>query len=457
MNTENVTTDDRTYGIKMKDKIGYALGDTAGILTFGIIGSFLQIYYTNVLFISAEKIMILFLVARIWDAVNDPIWGIIVDSRKVGKNGKFRPYLLHASPLLACAAILMFLKIPGLSENQYLLYAYITYILYGMFYTAINIPYSSLASVITSNEYERSSLSMFRSIGAGLGTLPGQIVLPLLVYTTVNGTRILNGSRLFIGVVVLSVLSIFVYQLCYKWTKERVRTPQGSHSTGIRKTIGILLKNRPFVVLSLASMLLLALQQYTQTIYNYLFLDYFKKPGLYSLVTIFTYLPMLILIPFIQKIIRKTGKKEICAVGMLLAAAANFALFFLHTSSPSIFFVFTFLSGFGMTFFVFEIWALATDTVDYQEQLSHQRDEGTAYAFFTFMRKVGQTIAGVLGTGVLSLIAYKATNVTVETTEKMYTCATLLPGLICLVMAFLLGVLYPLNRKRLQEMHDNMR
>lgn len=76
-------------GIKMKDKIGYALGDTAGILTFGIIGSYLQIYYTNVLFISPAKIMILFLIARIWDAINDPIWGVIIDSRKVARTVNF--------------------------------------------------------------------------------------------------------------------------------------------------------------------------------------------------------------------------------------------------------------------------------------------------------------------------------------------------------------------------------
>lgn len=432
-------------GIKMKDKIGYALGDTAGILTFGIIGSYLQIYYTNVLFISPAKIMVLFLVARIWDAVNDPIWGVIVDSRKVGKNGKFRPYLKYVSPLLAFSCILVFFKIPNLTETQYLIYAYATYIIYGMCYTAINIPYSSLASVITSDEYERSSLSMFRSIGAGVGTLASQIILPLFVYTTVKGTKVLDGDKLIIGVVVLSVLSILIFQWCYKWTIERIATPEGQSTADIKKTISTLLHNKPFIVLSIASMLLLTLQQYTQSIYNYLFLNYFEKPGLYSLVSIFTYLPMLILIPFIQKIVRKTGKKQICAVGMVVAFIANLILFFTHTTNPTIFFIFSFLSGFGMTFFVFEIWALATDTVDYQEQLSGQRDEGTAYAFFTFARKVGQALAGVLGTGVLGIIAYDASNITHAATEQLYTFSTLVPAIICLAIAVLLGVLYPLK------------
>lgn len=450
---ENATLTNKTFGITMKDKVGYALGDTGGILTFGIIGAYLQIFYTNVLLISPAKIVVLFLVARIWDAINDPIWGMIIDSKKVGKNGKFRPYLRYASPLLAISAVFVFLKIPNLTETQYLIYAYITYILYGMFYTAVNIPYSSLASVITSDEYERSSLSMVRSIGAGIGTLASQIVLPLFVYTTVKNTKILDGDRLFIGVVILSVLSILIFQWCYKWTIERVATPQGKSNANLKKTISSLFKNKPFIVLSIASMLLLTLQQYTQSMYNYLFLEYFGKPGLYSLVSVFTYLPMLILIPFIQKIVRKTGKKEICAVGMAVAFLANLILFVTHTNNPTIFFIFSFLSGFGMTFFVFEIWALATDTVDYQEKISGQRDEGTAYAFFTFARKLGQALAGLLGAGVLSLISYDARNVTKAVTEKLFVYSTVLPAIICLLIAILLGVLYPLSKRRLAEFH----
>lgn len=442
-----------TYGIKMKDKIGYALGDAGGILTFGVIGSYLQLFYTNVLFISPEKIMVLFLVARIWDAINDPIWGLIIDSRKVGKNGKFRPYLKYVGPLLATAAILVFWKIPNLSETQYLIYAYVTYILYGMCYTAVNIPYSSLASVITSDEYERSSLSMFRSIGSGLGALPGQVLLPMFVYTTISGVKKLNGDKLFIGVIILAVLSVFVYLWCYKWTIERVQPPTAENSNA-KKTILTLIKNRPFIVLSLASMALLALQQYTQTLYNYLFLDYFKEPNKYALVSIFTYLPMVILIPFIQKIVRKTGKKEICAVGMVMSTVANIVLWLTHTQSSTVFFIFSFISGLGMTFFVFEIWALATDTVDYQEMLSGQRDEGTSYAFFTFARKLGQAISGVLGTGVLKLISYDAKNVTETAAAKLFDVSTIVPAVMCLFIAILLGILYPLNKKKLVELHE---
>lgn len=442
-------------GIKFKDKLGYALGDAGNVLTFALVGSYLQMFYTDVLYIDAGKIMVLLIAARIWDAINDPIWGSIIDLRKPGKNGKFRPYLKWLSAPLAVAAVFMFLKVPGLSENQYLVYAYITYIIYGMIYTAINIPYGSLASVITNDEMERSSLSMYRSIGAGIGGLPGQIILPLFVYSTVAGEKVLDGTKLFWGVFAMSILSIIFYQLSYKMTVERVEPQKLENRNSAVKTITTLFKNRPFIVLCLCSMLLIATQQYQQTIYNYLFKNYFAKPELYTLVTIFTYLPMIILIPFMQKIIKKTGKKEICAIGMAISAVANIALWFIHTKSVAVFFVFCFISGFGLTFLVLEIWALATDVIDYQETLSGQRDEGTSYAFFSFARKIGHAISGTLGTGVLKIIGYEAKNITAEASEKMYAMSTAIPALMCAIVAFLLFALYPLSKKKLKELHEN--
>ncbi|MDO4380716.1 MAG: MFS transporter, partial [Clostridia bacterium] len=257
-------------------------------------------------------------------------------------------------------------------------------------------------------------------------------------------------------VAVLGVISIIVYQLCYKMTTERVvSVPNKNKKVNVGKTVKSLFKNRPFLALCLASMLLIAVQQYTQTTYNYLFLNYFQKPQLYSLVTVFTYLPMALLLPVLQKIVRRFGKKEVCAIGMVLSFAANLVLWLIHTKSVVVFFVLCFLSGLGMTFFVLEIWALVTDVIDYQEILSGQRDEGTSYAFFSFTRKLGQTIAGVLGTGVLTMIGYDAKAVTAEAVQRLYTVSTALPAVMCLVMALSLGILYPLTKKKLEEMHGS--
>ena len=461
----------KTYGIGLSEKIGYALGDAAGLMTFGLVGSFLQVFYTNVLYIDASKITILFLVARIWDAINDPLWGGIIDRHKAGKNGKYRPYLRWVSLPLALFAILMFLKIPGLSENQYLAWAYFSYIGYGMMYTAVNIPYGSLASVITTDAGERSTLSMFRSIGAGFGGAPAQILLPALVsknrldsagqivYDAMGKPeKIIDGNKLFIGTVILAVASILVYQICFKLTRERVAAAPDNNAGGVKatvRTVGFLLRNRPFVVLCVASMLLITVQQFTQATYYYVFMDYFNESGKYTLFTVFTYLPMAMLLPVLQKMVRKFGKKEICSVGMLFSAVAYFLLWVVKVKPDGvwIFLAFCFLSGLGMTFFVLEIWAMVTDVIDYQALISGKREEGTSYAFFSFTRKLGQALAGVLGTQMLKWISYDPKAVTDAAKQGMYSVSTSLPALMCLIMAVFLGLLYPLSKKKLKELN----
>lgn len=457
-----------THGIKMKDKIGYALGDMGGLLTFSLIGAFQNKFYTDVLGISPAKIVVLILVARIWDAINDPIWGSIIDSRKPTKNGKFRPYIFWFSIPLAVSAVLMFTVIPHLSEAKYLLFAYITYIAYGMMYTAVNIPYGSLASVITDDEKERSTLSMFRSIGAGVGGLPGTIILPMVVYTTTisaSGEKIqtLNGTKLTICVAILSAISVAVYFAHYKMTKERIAPPEKvKNDYNVFVTIKDLMKNRPFVMLCIASMLLIAFQFYYQSTYTYLFADYYHSAGLYSLVTICTYLPMAIFIPIMNKLIDRFGKKELCAFGLGFAAIANFVLFFLKTSSPYVFLAMTFLSGLGQTFFVLEVWALVMDVIDYHELRTHRREEGTAYSFFSFTRKLGQTLAGVGLNALLAVIAYDADaskagqSLPTETLSKLYNISTLIPAIMLAVMFVVLMFGYNLGKAKIAELHQQL-
>ncbi len=447
---------DKTSGITLKDKLGYALGDTAGVLLFGVIGAFLQMFYTDVLYIDLSKIAVLMLIARVWDAVNDPIWGVFIDARKPSKFGKFKPYLLWLSLPLAVSGVLTFIRIPGLNEYQYLFYAYITYIGYGMMYTGVNIPFGSLASVITSDPSERSQLSVYRSAGAGLGGLPGQILLPLFVFSTAaDHTKYLDGGKLTISVAVLAAFSVVIYMLSFMMIKERVASPLTPPKLNIVLTFKVLVKNRPFIILCLASMLLIASQIYSQTIINYLFKDYFQEPKLFSLYTAATYGPMVLLIPFAGRFVKRFGKKEICAAGMALSAVSNIVLWLIKTENPAVFLIFCLMSGLGAAFFVLEVWALVTDVIDYQEYLSKRREEGTSYAFFSFMRKLGHTFAGIAGVYVLDMIGYDAKNITAKVAANMYTISTLIPAIMVAAMFILLGFLYPLNKQKLRLLQEN--
>ena len=135
----------------MQDKVGYMLGDFGNSLLFNFIGSYLLVFYTDAFGISAAAVGTLMAVSRVWDAINDPMMGVIVDKRKRTKDGKFRPYLKYMGIPLGIFTILTFLVIPNMPENMKLPYAYITYIGFGMAYTSINIPYGSLASVLTND------------------------------------------------------------------------------------------------------------------------------------------------------------------------------------------------------------------------------------------------------------------------------------------------------------------
>lgn len=458
-----------THGIKMKDKIGYALGDMGGLLTFSLVGAFQNKFYTDVLNIDPAKIAVLILVARLWDAINDPMWGAFIDSRKPTKYGKFRPYIFWFSIPLAVSAVLMFTVIPNLSSAKYLLFAYITYIFYGMMYTAVNIPYGSLASVITDDEKERSSLSMWRSIGAGIGGLPGTVLLPMFVYTTTgtyaNGTSIkaLDGHKLIMFVAVLAVLSVVIFFFHFKLTKERIapiEKKKGDYSAF--KAIGDLFKNRSFVMLAIVSMLIIAFQFYYQSTYTYLFTDYYHKPGLYAMVTVCTYLPMAIFIPVMNKLIDRFGKKELCAVGMAFASVSAFVLYFIKTDNPYVFLIFTFLSGLGQTFLVLEIWALVMDVIDCHELRTHRREEGSGYALISFARKIGQTLAGVGLNALLALINYDSDAskygraLPDDVMAKLYDISTLVPAIVLGIMALILFFGYDLSKKKLEEMRAQL-
>lgn len=456
----------KTYGIKAIDKIGYAFGDMGGILTFSLVSSFLTMFYTDVLHFTSTSIMVLMLVARVWDAVNDPIWGAFIDSRKPTRFGRFRPYILGASVPLALGAFMMFLKIPGLTNTQYLIFAYVTYIFYGMMYTGVNIPYGSLASVITSDEIERSSLSMWRSVGAGIGGLPAQILLPLVVYSTVtnsDGTtaKVLDSNKLSIAVACLSVLTVIVFFSHFKMTKERVsilpNQQQGDYS--FLRSLRMLLKNKPFIVLCVISMFLICFQMYTQTIYNYLFKNFYEKPELYGIVTVCTYLPMALFLPVMGKLVRKFGKKEICAVGMGFAAFVNILMYLIRftplSSNPYLFLVLVFFSGAGQTFLVMEIWALVMDVIDYHEMLSGRREEGTSYSIYSFVRKLGQTVAGAGVPAILGVIGYNGEFAvqSSQVLDKLYGAATLVPAIMLLGMFILLSFCYKLSKKELEKLH----
>ncbi|MCL2299359.1 MAG: glycoside-pentoside-hexuronide (GPH):cation symporter [Firmicutes bacterium] len=450
----------KTSGINWKDKIGYAMGDGGGTLFLGVIGSYLTMFYSDVLHIPMASITVLLLALRVWDGINDPIWGTIVDRRPAGKNGKFRPYLRAFCVPLALCGVLMFTKIPGLSAAQYLIYAYITHILYEGFYTTVNMPLGAMASVITDDGAERSQLSTYRTIGSGMGSAVGAVVLPQVIFSRAqDGADYLDGNKLFLTMLVLAVCSVALTMLSFRMTTERVPPPPAEEKHNIFGTVRVLLRNRPYLALCFAAMLLIGVTMYTQTVYGFLYKDYFSSASLNTYVSIATYAPTAILVPFIQKLVRRFGKKRLCAWGLLLSAAANTLALLLRTSNPYVFMGFCFFSGLGGTFLNMQLWALIADVLDYQELLSRKREEGTCYALFFFMRKIGQTLAGSGSAFLLGKIGYDENKIVQSpgVANRMYTTATLAPAAAYALMFLAMAFWYPLDPKKEEKIREDLR
>ncbi len=447
-------------GIGMKDKLGYAFGDLASCLVFGLTQSVLNKYYTDVLAIPVLHVMIMTITARIWDAVNDPIWGRIIDRAGRKADGRYRRWIRIFSLPVALATVLMFLDVRGLVPAGRLAFIYVTYILFGMLYTCINIPYGSLAQVITSDDKERSSLSVFRSIGSTFGAMPA-MVLASMCYVTVDGVKQMSHSKVFLGACVIAALAVLFYLLCHAWTKERVvsePTPKQKGQTG--KVVRALLRSRPFMAVSLASMLFLAAQMFGQGYNPYLFHHFFQKPGLTMLPTVFQYLPVAIIMFFATKLGNKFGRREVCAAGVLLAAVFYILLFLLSLAgivNVWLYLAANLMAGIGTAFLFLLVWVLATDAIDYNQVKYGVDDVATSYAFYTFMRKLGQTVATVLINVPLLRIGYvgselDTTGLSAAALKTMYNYSVMIPAALFLLVFLLLWFVYPLSKKKVEEL-----
>ncbi len=453
----------RTSGIRLKDKIGYAFGDLASCLVFGLTQSVLNKYYTDVLEISVLHVMIMTIIARIWDAINDPIWGRIIDRAKVGKDGRYRRWIKIFSLPVALAAVLMFLDVRGMVPAGRLAWIYITYILFGMLYTCINIPYGSLAQVITSDDKERSSLSVFRSIGSTFGAMPAMVLASVCYVTLADGTKQMDYKKVFIGVCLIAALSVIFYLLCYRLSKERVESkPEAAKKGASSEVIRALLKSRPFMAVCLASMLYLAAQMFGQGYNTYLFHYYFEKPGLTMLPTVCQYLPVAVVMFFATKLGNKFGRKEVCSFGMLIAAVFYIILFLLSlmgVTSVWLYLLANLMAGIGTAFLFLLVWVLATDAIDYNRVTYGLKDEATSYAFYSFMRKLGQTVATVLINVPLLRIGYNGSELKTEglsasALKTMYNYSVMIPAVLFLLVFILLKFVYPLDKKRIEKLQE---
>ncbi|OAB40174.1 MFS transporter [Paenibacillus antarcticus] len=453
--TKIVTTNVEAGKFGLKDKLGYLLGDFGNDFFFILVSSFLMVYYTDIFGISAASVGILFLIARLWDAVADVTWGRFIDTRKPSKHGKFKPWIFRMSFPLVISGVLMFVYIPGMSDGFYLAYAFVTYILWGTLYSTVNIPYGSMASVITSDPVERTSLSTFRTMGATLAGLIISVAGPLILFVDNKA----DAGRFTLGAIIFGVLSISCYMACYKLSTERVVASETTvQKTNLSITLKAIMKNRPLISILSGSLIFMMGSMLMGAVNVYLYKDYFGNAAILSIVGLVQMAAMFIVFPLAKPLVSKFGKKEIAAVGMLLSAIVYILLYFLPNLTAIQFMAFATVGTFGYAFFSVVVWAFVTDVIDYHEYLTGLREDGTVYSVYSFARKVGQAIAGGLGGFALTSVGYDA-SLKVQTQSALngiHTIATLVPGIVFLVVFIILAFLYPLSKKRTTQLTKDL-
>ncbi len=446
-----------SFGIR--DKVGYLFGDLGNDFTFILSSSFLLKFYTDVIGVSAAAVGIIMMLARFLDAFTDVTMGRICDSRPSSGEGKFRPWIKWMCVPCALSSFLVYQS--GVASWPYavrVIWLLVTYLLWGsVFYTAVNIPYGSMASAISKDPGDRQSLSTYRTMGS---TLAGALIgagVPLLAYeqVTVSGEEVavLRGGRFTLIAGVFSVLAVVCHLLCYALVRERVvidSRGDGASGQGFFSIISSAIKNRALVSIIVASIVTLLSQMTMQQMANYVFPDYYGNAGAQSASTLVMLFGMIISAALAKPLAERFGKAEVSAVASLISGATCLLLFFLRPESVWVYVALSFPAWLGLGIFAMVSWALITDVIDYSEKKDGVRRDATVYSLYSFSRKLGQGGAAGLSGALLTLIGYNkipGEALPESVLEGVFTISTLIPAIGFIALALILALWYPLKKK----------
>ena len=452
--SQNTLTSVRPFGIR--DKVGYAFGDVANDFTFILSASFLLKFYTDVMGVNAAIVGLMMMAARIVDAFTDITMGRIVDTAKIGKNGKFRPWILRAA---GPVALMSFLLYPTWFQNMGMtfkvVWMFVTYLLWGsVFYTMVNVPYGSMASGLTDDPKQRTQLSTFRTVGATIaGMVIGMGVPMFAYYTDAAGNRVFNGSVFSIIALVCSVLAVLCYLVCYFNCTERVRIEPQPKAAGHKNNfVKNVFTNKALLSLICANICLLLSQLTMSAMANYVYPNYYGNTNVQVFATLLGSVATFCIAPFATPLATKFGKKEVGTVSCALAAAAYLACLLVRPATACGFLVFTLLAYLGMGFFSMLCFAYIVYVIDYAEIKNGIREDATTYSCYSFARKLSQAAASGLSGALLTLAGYTtATAFDPAVTGHIFEIACAVPAIGFGLTALILGVWYPLNKKSVES------
>lgn len=396
----------RPFGIR--DKIGYAFGDFGCNLSFQLISSYMFLFYTQCIGLSAAHWAWIIIVSKIWDAVNDVFIGGMIDRKRISKTSKFMPWITIGSVGLVAFTIIIFAPIQGFSQTLKIVWCLLSYCLWSVAYTMINVPYGSLHSVITDNPKQRTALSTFRSIGAGAGVVL-VMLLPKLVYVD----NALSSGRLFAVSAVFSVAAFFFFLAMRKMVTERVVREEKVEKVSYLSTVKSFFGNRALLGITIATVASVVFYTSSMSVNNLVFQFYFNDAGKSALAMIASYVPLVLLMPFASTIVSKIGKQKFICIAGLIGSLAGISMLFLPITRDLkgivIYVASLMLVNIGHSVFQIIVWAIVADCIEKNYREKGVREEGSLYALYSFFRKLSQGVGSAVVALALTAVGYVET------------------------------------------------
>ena len=451
----------RKFGVR--DSIAYAAGDLGCNMSFAL-KSTMSIFWTQFMGMDLWYALLL-IVVQVWDAINDPLIGSIIDADKHKyKRNKFLTYIWAGSIGLIVGGACCFLPFPNAPVLAKAIIFIAGYVVWDAFYTVANVPYGSLLSLISADVKDRASLSAWRSVGSIFGNMLPMVILPFIIYDKDNN---LIGERVFIAALIMGALGFICFQFMIRNTEIRVDTnielKEDAPKFNVFKAFWNFLKNRPAVGATLAAMGMFIGMQGAATAVTVIFQSYFKNVQISGVVQLFAMIPIVVFTPLARVCVAKFGKKELATFGSVVSIVAALGLFIVTPNNTGldliIYIICQLIFSLGLGIYSTVSWAMMGDAIDYNEWKTGKREEGTVYSLHSFFRKLSQGIGPSLVLIIMVALGYVGENEGNQLWEVAVNMRYLVAGtyLFSAILQFIgLGLIYNLDKKTLSKMNSDL-
>ena len=449
--------------IGIREKIGYGFGDMASSMFWKLFGSYLMIFYTDVFGMPAAVVGTMFLITRIWDSAFDPIIGIIAD-RTQSRWGKFRPYLLYLAIPFAVIGVLTFTT-PDFGDGGKVIYAYFTYSLMMMVYSAINVPYASLLGVMSPEPKDRNMLSTYRMTFAYIGSFIALLLFMPMVNRFSMGHDEQHGWM--ISVIVIAVLCVLLFYGCFAWTTERVK-PIKEQQNSLKSDLQDLLHNRPWWILLGAGVAALVFNSIRDGATVYYF-KYYVVEEEYASISLFgisfvlsgLYLAVgqaanIVGVVLAAPLSNRIGKKKTYMWAMSIATVLSVIFYWFDKEQLMLMFIFQVLISICAGSIFPLLWSMYADCADYSELKTGNRATGLIFSSSSMSQKFGWAIGSAVTGWLLAFYGFEANAVQGE--EAIHGIRMFLSWLPAMgtVLSVIFISLYPLSEKEMRKITNQL-